>query len=335
VSDKVRVSVIGAGAIAQVAHLVVLRKLENVELVGLCDTDVAKAHALARRFAVPDVYDDIEDLIRYTEPDAVVVCTPNHLHEDHVISALSGGVPVLCERPLALTVGGVERVIERARRADVPVMVGMNHRFRGDVQAVRSFLVGGELGALHSVRAHWHIFRPAGAPAGWRVRQAESGGGAMMDLGLPLVDLALWMSQCAATKRVSAVFGTAPDGDGVEDLGAAFLQCAEGHSTFIDVSWRHMGPQERFALEVAGELGSATIAPLAVFKEMHGAPVNVTPPTDVIGDPFSNSYRAEWEFFLQVVRGAETCPDLGEQLLLHRTMEAIRQSASEGREIIL
>jgi predicted dehydrogenase len=335
VRDTVRVSVIGAGAIAQVAHLVVLRKLENVELTGLCDSDLPKAHALARRFEIPDVYDDIEDLIRYAEPDAVVVCTPNHLHEDHVISALSAGVPVLCERPLALTVGGVERVMERAARADVPVMVGMNHRFRDDVQAVRSFLVGGELGALRSVRAHWHIFRPAGAPAGWRVRQAESGGGAMMDLGLPLVDLALWLSQCPATKRVSAVFGAAPDRHGVEDIGAAFMQCEEGHSTFIDVSWRHMGPQERFALEVAGDLGSAAIAPLSVFKEMHGAPVNVTPPAEVIGDPFSNSYRAEWEFFLEVLRGTEARPDLGEQLQLHRTMEAIRQSASEGREITL
>jgi predicted dehydrogenase len=331
----VRVSVIGAGAIAQVAHLVVLSKLEGVELVGLCDADVAKAHALARRFDVPDVYDDIEELIRYTKPDAVVVCTPNHLHEDHVIGALSGGVPVLCERPLALSVRGVERVMERAQRAGLPVMVGMNHRFREDVQTVRSFLVGGELGALRSVRAHWHIFRPAGAPAGWRVRQAESGGGAMMDLGLPLVDLALWLSQCPATKRVSAVFGRAPGGDAVEDVGAAFMQCAEGHSTFIDVSWRHMGPQERFALEVAGELGSAAIAPLAVFKEMHGAPVNVTPTSEAIGDPFSNSYRAEWEFFLRVLRGAEQSPDLSEQLQLHRTMEAIRQSASEGREIIL
>lgn len=334
-SDKVRVSVIGAGAIAQVAHLVVLSKRDDVEVVGLCDTDVAKAQALAHRFRIADVFDDIEDLLRLSKPDAVVVCTPNHLHEDHVIGALSAGVPVLCERPLALTAAGVERVAARADRANAPVMVGMNHRFREDVQAVRSFLVGGELGALKSVRAHWHIFRPAGAPSGWRVRQAESGGGAMMDLGLPLMDLALWLAQCPATKRVSAVFGGVGGSESVEDLGAAFMQCSEGHSIFIDVSWRHMGPQERFALEVVGASGSAAIAPLTVFKEMHGTPVNVTPGAEASGDPFSNSYRAEWDFFLKVVRGTANCPDLSEQLRLHRTMEAITQSAAEGREIIL
>ncbi len=335
VTDTVGVGVIGAGAIAQVAHLVVLKKHEGVEIVGLCDTDVAKAQALATRFGVPDVYDDIEDLLRYCRADAIVVCTPNHLHEVHVISAIRAGLPVLCERPLALDSAGVKRVMKEAERAKAPVMVGMNHRFREDIQVLRSFLAGGELGALCSVRAYWHIFRPAGAPAGWRGRRAESGGGAMLDLGLPLVDLALWLAQCPATKRVSAIYGGTHGPHAVEDLGAAFMQCTEGHSVFIDVSWRHMGREERFALEVVGMNGSATIAPLSVFKEMHGAPVDVTPALETTGDPFSSSYRSEWEHFLAVVRGDRPTPDLGEQLQLHRTMEAIQRSAEEGREITL
>ena len=164
-TETVRVGVVGAGAIAQVAHLGVLKKHEAVEIAGLCDTDVAKAQALATRFGVPDVYDDIEDVLRYSRPDAVVVCTPNHLHEVHVVGAIRAGLPVLCERPLALDSFGVERVMQEAERAKTPVMVGMNHRFREDVQVLRSFLTGGELGDLCSVRAHWHIFRPAGAPA--------------------------------------------------------------------------------------------------------------------------------------------------------------------------
>jgi predicted dehydrogenase len=335
VSDPLRIGVIGAGAIAQVAHLVVLSKLEGVRIAGICDTDVEKAQALAGRFRVPDVYDDIEDLVQFTKPDAVVVCTPNHLHEVHVISALSAGIPVLCERPLALTSAGVERVIAAQRAAGAPVLVGMNHRYRHDVQAIRSFLLGGELGALCSVRAYWHIFRPAGTPAGWRVREAESGGGAMLDLGLPLLDLALWLAQCPAAKRVSAVFGGRPGRGAVEDLGSAFLQCTEGHSIFVDVSWRHMGPHEKFALEVVGETGSAAIAPLAVFKEMHGTPVNVTPAGGESGDPFSTSYRAEWRRFLGLVRGEEPAPALTDQLLLHRTLEAVYRAAREGREVVL
>jgi predicted dehydrogenase len=122
----------------------------------------------------------------------------------------------------------------------------------------------------------------------------------------------------------------------VEDFAGVHLQCTDGHSVFIDVSWRYVGPQEQFGLEVVGDRGSASVAPLSVYKEMHGTPVKVTPQlTDDSQDPFSQSYRAEWEHFLGIVRGETPAPDLAEQLLLHRTMDAIQRSAREGREISL
>jgi predicted dehydrogenase len=337
VSETIRVGLIGTGAIAQVAHLTVLNRLEGVQVVGLCDTDIAKAQALAGRFNIPDVFDDIEDLLRLAQPDAVVVCTPNHLHEVHTITALSARVAVLCERPLALTAAGVQRVAAAREASGKPVLVGMNHRYRSDIQTIRSFLSGGELGALRSVRAYWHIFRPIGFATGWRERRAESGGGAMFDLGLPLVDLALWLAQCSATKRVSAIHSGRQDRpDDVEDFASVLMQCGAGHSLFVDVSWRHVGPHEKFAFEIVGDLGSAAIGPLAVFKEMHGVPVNVTPaPSEARGDPFTSSYRAEWEHFLKIVRGDARVPDLSDQVLLHQTMEAIQQSAREGREVTL
>src|SRR5216117_1713258 len=110
-ADPIRVGVLGAGGIAQVAHLPVLRRLPGVEVAAICDNDVGKAQALAARFEVRDTYDDIEEVLRYANVDVVVICTPNHLHEIHVTSALAAGVHVLCERPLALTLAGVERAL--------------------------------------------------------------------------------------------------------------------------------------------------------------------------------------------------------------------------------
>ena len=158
----------------------------------------------------------------------------------------------------------------------------------------------------------------------------------MFDLGLPLLDLALWLAQCPAAKRVSAMFSGRDGREGVEDFASAHLQCGEGHSLFVDVSWRHVGPHEKFAFEIVGDYGSAAIAPLKVYKEMHGTPVDVTPATsESKTDPFSASYRKEWEHFLRVLRGDKQAPELAEQLLLHRTMEAIQRSAHEGREVTL
>jgi len=91
VSAPVRVAVVGAGAIAQVAHLPVLRKLPGVEVAAICDNDVSKAQALATRFEVKDTFDDIEEVLRHSHADAVAICTPNHLHEIHAVAALAAG----------------------------------------------------------------------------------------------------------------------------------------------------------------------------------------------------------------------------------------------------
>ena len=335
-STVVKVGVIGAGAAAQVAHLVTLARRDDVRMVGICDADLAKAQALAARFEIPNVSDDIEDLLRYAAPEAVVVCTPNHLHEVHVEIALSRGVHVLCERPLALTTAGVKRVQAARDAAGRAVFVGMNHRYRSDVQATARFLAGGELGDLRAVRARWHIHRPAGPAAGWRERRAESGGGAMFDLGLPLVDLGLWFSGCTASKRVTAVFSRRDSDCEVEDSGCALIRCDRDHSIFVDVSWRYVGHDERFGFDVMGDEGSASLPPLTVFKEMHGAPVDVTAPHEGgYPDVFGAAYREEWTHFLNVVRGRAPVPDLEDQVLLHEVMEAIARSAAEGCEVSL
>ena len=151
----------GAGAIAQLAHLPVLSKIRGAQLVAICDNDGPKAGALAQRLGVPDIFTDMDELLDSEEVDAVVIATPNHLHEPHVLRALKQKVHVLCERPLSLTIGGVERILKTAQSVDRKVVVGNNHRFRSDVQQLNRFLQGGELGRLIGVRAGQYQFRTA------------------------------------------------------------------------------------------------------------------------------------------------------------------------------
>src|SRR3954447_7509235 len=96
-SERLKVGIIGGGAIAQVAHLPVLKKMRSVEVQAICDIDLPKARALASRFGVKDAFDDIEELLRYEALDAVVICSPNHLHESHIQAALSANLHVLVE----------------------------------------------------------------------------------------------------------------------------------------------------------------------------------------------------------------------------------------------
>lgn len=328
----VRVGLVGTGAIAQLAHLPVLSRMRDVQLMAVCDNDLAKARALAERFDVADVVTDIEDLLELDVVDAVIVATPNHLHEPHVLSALAAGKHVLCERPLALTAAGVERLLAAADRAGRRVMVANNHRFRSDVQALDRFLRGGELGPLTGVRAGaYHFPRD---DAGWRLRRAEAGGGSFFDYGIPLLDLALWLSDFSPPTRVGAHMHRAAGASAVEDGMLVHIACANGVAMSLDVSGAYVGEEERWWFEVLAARGSARLAPLRVVKELNGRPFDVSPGGAAGRESaFMQSYRAELAHFFAVVRGDAAYEAPADQVTVHRIVEAIYRSAAEGREI--
>ncbi|HKG93554.1 MAG TPA: Gfo/Idh/MocA family oxidoreductase [Gemmatimonadaceae bacterium] len=330
----VRIGVIGAGAIAQLAHLPVLAKIRGAELVGICDNDGAKARAIADRFGVRDVFTDIEDLLEFDDLDAVVVSTPNHLHEPHVLAALKEGVNVLCERPLSLTARGVERILAAATRAERKVAVANNHRFRSDVQALDRFIRGGELGKIGGVRSgSFHLRQRDG---GWRHSRPEAGGGAFLEHGFPLLDLALWLNDFPEPQRVSAHMERGKGAKAVEDAMLVHLECAGGVTMTFDVSWAYVGQGERWWFEVLATRGSARLAPLRVVKELNGRPTDVSPAGAAARESaFIQSYRAELTDFVAQVRGDTPYEAPADQLTVHRVVEAIYKSADEGREIKL
>ena len=333
-SDPVRIGVVGAGAIAQLTHLPVLSKARGVTLVGLADNDRPKARALADRFDIPDVFTDIEDLLEAEALQAVVVATPNHLHEPHVLRAIAAGVDVLCERPLALSAKGVERIVNAAQRAGRKVLVANNYRFRSDVQALAGFLRGGELGKLTGIRAGaYHHKR---TDQGWRQRRAEAGGGAFFEHGFPLLDLALWLADFPEPERVSAHMERGAGKNAVEDGMLVQLNCANGTAFNFDVSSNYVGAEERWWFETISTRGSTRLAPLRVVKELHGRPADVSPRGAAARESaFIQSYRAELAHFVSVIGGETEYEAPADQIKLHRIVEAIYKSADEGKEIRL
>ncbi len=330
--DGVRIAVVGTGAIAQLTHIPILSRMRGASLVALCDNDAAKARALGDRFGVPDVFTDFEELLDSDELDAVVIATPNHLHEPHVLSALRAKLHVLCERPLSLTARGVERCIAAAQKVDRRLVVGHNLRFRSDVQALDQFLRNAELGQLTSIRAGaLHIKRGVD---GWRNRRAESGGGVFLEHGFPLLDLATWLSDSPSPVRVSASMRRGRAASAVEDAMQVLLEYENGLSVALDVSWNYIGDEDRWWFEVHATRGSARLAPLRVTKELNGRAVDVSPSgASARESPFLQSYRAEIAHFLAVIRGeAPYEPPVG-QVIVHKTLEAIYKAADDGKEI--
>ena len=341
-SGPVRYAVVGAGAIAQLAHLPVLSKMRGAQLVALCDNDAEKARALADRFGIPDVFTDLEELLDSDELDGVVIATPNHLHEPHALSALRAGVDVLCERPLALSARGVERVLAAAQKADRKVLVGNNHRFRSDVQALGRFLSNGELGKIVAVRAGAYAQEP---PGGWRQRRAESGGGAFLEHGFNLLDLALWLANFPEPVRVSAHkqgASAAPRARGqapavaVEDSMLVGIECDGELSIGLDVTWSYVGEHERHWFEVVLTHGSARLAPLRVVKELNGRAVDVSPSGAAARESaFLQSYRAQLAHFVAVLAGETPYEPPTDQVVVARLVEGVYRAADERKELRL
>ena len=332
-TSDLRLGLVGAGAIAQLAHLPLLAKMRGAQLVAICDNDGPKAGALAQRLGVPDIFTDIDELLDTDKLDAVVVATPNHLHEPHVLRALKQKVHVLCERPLSLTNGGVKRILETAKAADCKVVVGNNHRFRSDVQQLTRFLQGGELGKVIAMRCGQYQFRAG--QQGWRQRKAEAGGGAFLEYGYPLLDLCLWLADFPKPRRVTAHM-EAPRQGSVEDMMLVNLECESGISFSIDVSWAYVGLEERWWFEVISSKGSARLSPLRVVKELNGRAVNVSPSGAAARESaFLQSYRAELTHFVAILKGDAQYEPPVDQLQVMDVMEAAYRSAEEGREITL
>jgi predicted dehydrogenase len=332
-SSDVRLGLVGAGAIAQLAHLPLLARMRGAQLVAICDNDGPKAGALAQRLNVPHIFTDIDELLDSDKLDAVVIATPNHLHEPHVLRALKQRVHVLCERPLSLTTGGIHRILDTAKAADCKVVVGNNHRFRTDVQQLARFLQGGELGDMIGMRAGQYQFRAG--QHGWRQRKAEAGGGAFLEYGYPLLDLCLWLADFPKPERVTAHMSQ-PRPGAVEDMMLVHLECDRGLTFSIDVSWAYVGQEERWWFEVISTKGSARLSPLRVVKELNGRAVNVSPSGAAARESaFLQSYRAELTHFITMLNGDIPYEPPLDQLEVMRVLGAIYKSAEEGREIRL
>ena len=334
--EELKLAVVGLGAIAQIVHLPILSRMPRCRITAVADVHAQKTRTIAERFEIPGQYESLDELLE-GEPDldAVVLCTPNHLHGELATRALRAGKHVICERPLATHADGVREVLDAARAADRHVLVALNHRFRPDATALRHFIESGDLGDIFYVRVVWLNRRVRQPTRGWRRDPAMSGGGVLMDLGIQALDLALWSLGYPEPARVTCDVRTAP-GEEVEDSAVVLLRTATGVTINAEVTWELIAERDRHNLYVLGTRGSGSLAPFAVNREADTGVLDVTPPLpEGKENVYTASYREELAYFLAVLRGERTADLPVNQETLMRIVEACYQSAAEGRDIVL
>ncbi len=251
-TDRIRVGIIGGGSIAK-AHVIGLRSVPSYfgaqdvqsEVVIITDVNPATAQAAARKYAIDRWSADWRAVIEGDEVDAVVIAAPNDVHASIAIAAMQAGKHVLCEKPLAQSVGAAREMVAAAERAGVVNMVNLNYRNIPAIQYAKRLISEGQLGKIINYRAAFLMDWAANplVPRSWKFEAKHTGGGPMLAVGCHVIDLAHYLvgeiTQVVATARTTIrerplhqgpdTYSLAP-GDtemapvDTEDLGAMLVQ---------------------------------------------------------------------------------------------------------------
>ena len=330
-----RMGLVGVGAAAQVSHIPVLKRMEDVELVALCDRDGEKAARVAAKFQVARSTNRLDDLLADDEIDAIDICTPNFLHAPMATAALEAGKHVLCERPLARSAEEARAMVKAARKADRILMCSVAHRFRPDAQLLRRFVDKGDLGQIFLAKAGWLRLRTQWDSDEWRAQKRESGGGVVLDLGFHMLDLALWVLGSPAVESVTASVHRLKKGE-VEDSATAFFRLEGGATLSLELTWGLLMEKDFNYLNLFGSGGAALLNPFRVHKGMHGTLVNVTPALDTARNQYKQSIEAQIDHFADALRkGNKPMGEAEEILPVMELMDAIYRSADQGKEVKL
>jgi predicted dehydrogenase len=233
-----RIGFLGVGWIGR-SRMESLAARGVAEVVGAADPDPAAREAVASALDDVEVVTDLGSLLAL-ELDGIVIATPSALHAPQAIVALEHGVAVYCQKPLARNRSETVEVLESARRADRLLGVDLCYRHTDAAAALRDVVARGELGRLYAVELVFH--NAYGPDKPWFTQRRLAGGGCLIDLGIHLVDLALWLTDSASAEVVSARLrrGGGPvsqEADEVEDFAVAQLETASGATARLACSW--------------------------------------------------------------------------------------------------
>lgn len=333
-AQKTRIAVVGAGHVAQVAHIPAYRANPDAELVAIVDYDRVKAKRIKEQFGFKEAYDDFNEMLKKADVEAVDLCTPNYLHAPMGIAALRSGRDVLCEKPFARNAKEAQQMVDAADTHDRILMVAMNNRFREDALMLQKFVGANELGEIQIVKAGWLRRATDWKDRSWFTERGKAGGGALLDLGTPLVDLSMWISSLKPSAVVScAVYGKKGK-DGVEDSGCAMVRFDGGSCLMLEVNWNLRDERDVSYLQVYGSKGAGILTPLQLHKSIRGVLVNVTPTMGRHKNYYKESYQAEINHFIQCVRKQKPPAASGKDALgVMKIMDAMYESASSGKEV--
>mgnify|MGYP004527210249 FL=1 len=352
---KWRVGIIGIGGIFKGSHIWEYLEDERLEVVALCDIIEERATEIRDKyFPNAAVYTDFRELLKDETIDSVDICTPNYLHSIIAVAAFEAGKHVFCEKPDAVNVEEVLKMNRAAEKAGKTLMIMRNNRFSPASQYAKKYIESGAMGDIYCGRCGWQRRRGIPGKGGWFTTKAQSGGGPLIDLGVHMIDLAIWLmgnpkpvtvtgstycefADSDTSDSVNSDFGDKVSGGtfDVEDLAMGTIRFDNGAQLQIEFSWASNIKQENRFVELRGTKSGLTWrdGDVEVFTEMHGQGCDIHP---------SNLQPEKKEHVLNLINFYDVVIDGKEPVFkpqqgidMIKILCAIYKSAETGREVVL
>ena len=302
---------------------------ERAHIAGVYDDDALRGQDACRQLGVR-FFERIEDLL--AESDGVIVCSENAKHKDHVIQAAEAKKPILCEKPISISMADAQAMIDASDGAQAPLMIAFPCRYSTPAFRVRQILEQEKLGNIMALKGT----NRGTMPGGWFVDPALSGGGAVIDHTVHVIDLWRWLLQRDVTSVYAEIEQRFYPELPVEDSGLLSLEFEGGIFATLDTSWSR--PSQSFptwgdvTLEIIGDLGTITLDAFKQKIEIYN----------------NDAVKSEWAYwgddlnlglikaFLKIVEAPETPPITGHDgLKAVEVALAAYRSRDEGAQVSL
>jgi predicted dehydrogenase len=323
-----RVGFLGVGWIGR-HRMEAILAADVVDAVGVADPSAEMTGQAARLAPSASIALDLEGLLDL-DLDGLVIATPSALHAEQAITALERGVAVFCQKPLGRTAREASVVVEAARRADRLLAVDLSYRFTDGMQRIRETLRSGELGQVFAVDLVFH--NAYGPDKPWFYDPALSGGGCVMDLGVHLVDLALWSLDFPGVTNVTSTLmakgAPLPLGaNAVEDYAVATLTLDTGAVVRLACSWRlHAGEPAVIGAAFQGIEGGAALRNVGgSFYDFAADRLDGTTRRNLAAPPEAWGGRAAADWASRLAAGARFDPHAERLVDVARVLDRIYQ----------
>lgn len=212
------------------SYAAALKKLPQVELVGIYDDDVVRGKKMSESYGTT-YYENQADFLA-EDIDAVIICSENNRHKEMVLAAAKAKKHILCEKPIATNIADAKEIIEVCKKEDVTLQIAYPVRFSTPILELKEMIDSGELGDIVAFRTT----NRGQNPGGWFIDQEQSGGGAVLDHTVHMVDIMRWYLGEEITE-VSAIIDSYFHNIDIDDAGILTLEFENGVIATHDASW--------------------------------------------------------------------------------------------------